>query len=129
MNEKGSILPLVSGYLALVLMIVFGASSVISAHVIALRIQGVADAAVLFGHDQANLNSMPDAMQLESAVESFLREALSAQELSITKTITKALKAESSLVLCAKWQDPLARLQFAPIEICRAASAKSFRVF
>lgn len=129
MSDQGSVLPLVSGYLALILITIFGASTVISAHLLALRIQGIADAAVLYGHDQAQTSIIAATNKLEIAVEEFLREAMSARELEVTNFATKATQDESYVVLCAKWQDPFRRFQFLSLDLCREARAKSFRVF
>ena len=48
MSERGSIAPLIAGYLALILLAAFSAVAVGAAMIAGHRIQGVADFAVLY---------------------------------------------------------------------------------
>lgn len=126
MKDRGSLAILASGYLAMILSLFIGGSSISLALIAKNRIQGVADSALLFAHDRAVTKGVPDAGKLERAVASFLDSAPSAAQLELLSLETSVSGVRSTLVLCARHRDPFG--QFVIGKICGRAQAESFLV-
>jgi hypothetical protein len=125
-NQRGSLAILVAGYLALLLTLFIGGSALALGLIAQNRIQGVADAAVLYGHDRAVTKGIPDQNKLFSSVANFLDMAPSAQQLDIRRVDVKVEGTNSVLLLCAEHSDPMGLFRFG--EICKSAKAESFLV-
>lgn len=124
-SESGSIAPLVAGYLALVVMVSLMATNVISAMAMAHRVQGVADAAVVYAHERSLRVGIPVAATLNQQLESFLNSAPSATRLKVISAKTRVQGATSILVLCSSFQLPLSP---ETVLICKEAKAESYLV-
>ena len=127
MSDRGSIAPLVATYLALILLSSLGLLSVATAMLASHRIQGVADFAVLYGHDRSVIAGIPKAERLRQQVSFFVESAESAKELEILNLQTWVQGGVSNVRLCARYQDSFG-LSLSSMTICRQASAKSFLV-
>lgn len=128
MSDRGSVLPLLAGYLAILLLSSFGTAAVISAESLGVRLQGIADAAVLAGHEAASHRGVPDPGALNQYVREFLATAPSVEGVRFTK-VSVSVKGEiSKVTLCAFWQDMLGVLDAKNAQVCRSAQAKSFAV-
>ena len=117
---------MVAGYLALLLTLFIGSSALALGLIAQNRIQGVADAAVLYAHDRAVSKGIPDRSQLSNLVANFLSNAPSAQQLEIRSFEVSVEGATSVLLLCALHKDPMGL--FILGEICRTSKAESFLV-
>jgi len=126
LTDRGSIAPLVAGYLALIMMAAFGAIAVGAGMIAGHRIQGVADFAVIYAHDRAVIAGMPQASDLRRELQAFLRAAPSAQALMIEVADVRATGEVSELRLCARYRDVIFRLD--SYLICKSAKAQSFIV-
>ena len=126
MNQRGSLAILVAGYLALLLTLFIGGSALALGLIAQNRIQGVADAAVLYAHDRAVTKGIPDRSKLTNLVANFLSNAPSAQQLEIRSFEVSVEGATSVLLLCSLHKDPMGL--FTPGEICKISKAESFLV-
>ena len=126
MNQRGSLAILVSGYLALLLLLFMGGFSLALGLIAQNRIQGVADAAVLYGHDRAVMRGVPDPKKLSVAVSNFLASAPSALQLEISSVQTGVMDNVSNLSLCATHRDPMGWYKLGVI--CKSAQAESFLI-
>lgn len=126
MNQRGSLAILVAGYLSLLLTLFIGSSALALGLIAQNRIQGVADAAVLYAHDRAATKGIPDPKKLSSSVANFLSLAPSAQQLEIRSVEVSVEDMTSVLVLCAEHSDPMGL--FIIGEICKTSKAESFLV-
>jgi hypothetical protein len=122
-QDNGTIAPLVAAYLALLVSVTLLSSNVVAAMAFAHRVQGVADAAVVYGHDRALTAGIPSQAQLRSAVEVFLQSAPSAKRLDIVALNVDANGPKSVVELCAQLQYPLT---LGTGVVCKQASAQSF---
>lgn len=127
MRDRGSIAPLIATYLALILLSLLGLLSIATAMLASHRVQGVADFAVLFGHDRSVIAGIPQAAKLSKQVSLFIEKAQSAKALEITNLQTWVDDGVSHVRLCARFQDSFG-LQVTSMTICRQASAKSFLI-
>ena len=127
MRDRGSIAPLIATYLALILLSLLGLLSIATAMLASHRVQGVADFAVLFGHDRSVIAGIPQAAKLRKQVSLFIEKAQSAKSLEITNLQTWVDDGVSHVRLCARFQDSFG-LQVTSMTICRQASAKSFLI-
>lgn len=127
MTDRGSIAPLIATYLALILLSLLGLLSIATAMLASHRVQGVADFAVLFGHDRSVIAGIPEAAKLRKQVSLFIEKAQSAKALEITNLQTWVDDGVSNVRLCARFQDSFG-LQVTSMTICRQASAKSFLI-
>lgn len=123
-RDAGTIAPLVAGYLALILLTLFGSAAVGVTMVATNRVQGISDATVLFAHDRSVTRGIPNQTQLLQNAASFLAIAPSAQRIRVLNYQITAEGAVSSLRLCARVQNPLWAL--GELTICRSARAESF---
>ena len=126
MNERGSIAPLIAGYLALILLASFGAIAVGAGMIAGHRVQGVADFAVLYAHDRSVTAGVPDLIELRRELQEFLRVAPSAKSLKIEVADVVALGEVSELRLCARYREVLFGLD--SYLVCKSARAQSFVV-
>jgi hypothetical protein len=122
-QDEGTIAPLVAAYLALIVMVILLSSNVVSATAFAHRVQGVADAAVVYGHDRSLLAGIPQTGQLRDSIETFLQSAPSAKRLDIVVINVQVSGPKSELELCAQLQYPLT---LGSGVVCKRASAQSF---
>lgn len=129
MNDRGSVAPLIAGFLSLILAAGLMAISSLTVLVTSQRLQGLVDAAVIFAHDQSHSRGNPIASQLDKKVQEFLAQAPSAKSLQITRVKSWIEGSASGVEICARWQDPLLVQILLAREICRTAKAKSFVVF
>lgn len=127
MRDRGSIAPLIATYLALILLSLLGFLSIATAMLASHRVQGVADFAVLFGHDRSVIAGIPQAAKLRKQVSLFIEKAQSAKSLEIENLQTWVDDGVSHVRLCARFQDSFG-LQVTSMTICRQASAKSFLI-
>ena len=124
MSEKGSVAPLVAGYLALILLTLIGSAAIGVTMIATNRVQQVADAAVLYAHDRSVNRGIPSQTQLNIQLERFLSRAQSARRLEVVNYRITAAGAISNLELCARVRNPL--LESHQILVCRSARAESF---
>jgi hypothetical protein len=111
----------------LILLSLLGLLSIATAMLASHRVQGVADFAVLFGHDRSVIAGIPEAAKLRKQVSLFIEKAQSAKALEITNLQTWVDDGISHVRLCARFQDSFG-LQVTSMTICRQASAKSFLI-
>lgn len=123
-GDEGTIAPLVAGYLALILLTLFGSAAVGVTMIATNRVQGVTDATVLFAHDRAVVRGMPNQTQLSKHAANYLSSAPSAQRIRVVSYQITAQGSVSTLRLCAGVVNPLWNM--AEINICRLAKAESF---
>ena len=126
MRDRGSLAILIAGYLGLLLTLFLGGFAVALGLIAQNRIQGVTDSALLYAHDRAVTKGIPSLAKLESAIDVFLTNATSAQQLEIRTVAAEVHGAESSLKICALHVDPIGR--YLPGVICKTARAESFLV-
>ena len=126
MREEGSVLPLVAGFLSIVILATLGTSAVISAEILGVRLQGIADAAVLAGHDASNQTGQPQKAELDESLQQFLANAPSTKRITLRSVSVKTTGQVSQVTLCATWSDQLQALNRKFAEVCRTAEAKSF---
>lgn len=124
-NDSGSIAPLVAGYLALVVMVSLMATNVTTAMALAHRVQGVADAAIIFAHERSLRVGLPVEEALKQQLAVFLGSAPSAKRLAVVRSSVETRGPKSTLVLCSRFQLPLSS---DPVVICKQASAESYLV-
>lgn len=129
MNERGSVAPLIAGFLSLILLAMLLAISSLTALVTSQRVQGLADAAVIYAHDQSNSKGATNLKLLDQKVLEFLNKAPSVRALKLTSVSSWVENQASVLRICAIWQDPLLIQNLPSREICKVAKAKSFVVF
>lgn len=122
-QDNGTIAPLVAAYLALIVMVILLSANVVSAMAYSHRVQGVADAAVIYGHDRALVAGIPQLGTLRSQIKSFLQSAPSAKRLSMVVVNVSVSGERSELELCAELKYPLT---LGSGVICRRATAQSF---
>ncbi len=126
MKDRGSLAILIAGYLGLLLTLFLGGFAVAIGLVAQNRIQGVTDSALLYSHDRAVTKGIPNLVKLESAVDTFLTNAPSGQQLEVVSVATEVNGVKSFLTLCARHLDPIGR--YLPGVICKSARAESFLV-
>jgi hypothetical protein len=126
MKDRGSLAILIAGYLGLLLTLFLGGFAVAIGLVAQNRIQGVTDSALLYAHDRAVTKGIPNLAKLESAIDTFLTNAPSGQQLEVMSVTSNVNGAKSSLTLCARHLDPIGR--YLRGMICKSASAESFLV-
>ena len=126
MSDRGSVAPLVAGYLSLILLAAFGAVAVGAGIIAGHRIQGVADFAVLYSHDRAVVAGIPEMSALSRELQYFLSRARSAQSLQIVVAEIAAVDEVSELRLCARYREVLFGLD--SYLICKSSRAKSYLV-
>ena len=117
---------MVAGYLALMLTLFIGGAALALGLIAQNRIQGVVDAAVLYGHDRAVTKGIPDQDKLSRSVANFLSIAPSAQQLQIYSFEVRVEGVTSTLLLCAEHSDPMGLFNLG--EICKSSKAESFLV-
>ncbi len=126
MSDRGSVAPLIAGYLALILLAAFGAVAVGAGFIAGHRIQGVADFAVLYSHDRSVVAGIPDSRSLRLQLQDFLGRATSAQSLEIVVAEIAVVDKVSQLRLCARYREVLFGLD--SYLICKNSRAKSYLV-
>ena len=124
-NDRGSIVPLVAGYLALILLTILGSAAVGLSMIAVNRVQAVADATVLYAHDRAVTRGIPSQTSLRSMAQEFLSTAPSAKRIEVSSLHVRVSGAISELELCARVANPLS---LGAIDVCRVARAESFIV-
>jgi hypothetical protein len=117
---------LVAGYLALILLTLFGSAAVGVTMIATNRVQGITDATVLFAHDRSVVRGIPNQNQLTENAARFLATAPSAKRIKVLNYQIVAQGAVTQLRLCAGVQNPLWAL--GEVTICRSAKAESFIV-
>lgn len=127
MSDRGSIAPLIASYLAILLLATLGVGVVATVMLAGNRIQGVADYAVLYGHDRSIRAGIPKEQKLKSEVAGFISKAESARRLEIVRLESFVEQDVSNVRLCARFRDSFG-LGFDSMVICRQASAKSFLI-
>lgn len=125
-EERGTVAPLVAGYLALILLTLFGSAAVGVSLIASNRVQGIADATVLFAHDRSVTRGIPNQSQLQFHAAQFLSAAQSVRRITVRSYQLSAVGAVSTLTLCAGVQNPLWIL--GEMTMCRQARAESFIV-
>lgn len=118
---------MLSGYLALIVLLLLTIAAIGLSLVAQNRIQAVADSAVLFAHDRAVRKGIPNQQKLERELAIFLSMAQSARDLELASVEISVAGVESTLKLCANYRDPIG-LKIDSGVICKLATAKSFRV-
>lgn len=122
-RDDGTIAPLVAAYLALIVMVILLSTNVVSAMAYSHRLQGVTDAAVVYGHDRSLVAGRPQLEPLRNSVNTFLQKAPSAKRLDLVVVNVGVSGERSELELCAKLQYPLS---LGSGVVCRSANAQSF---
>lgn len=125
-TDSGTIAPLVAGYLALILLTLFGSAAVGVTMIAANRVQGIADATALFAHDRSVVRGIPNQNQLWQNAASFIDQAPSVRRIRVLNYQILAQGAVTELSLCAVVENPLWAL--GELTICRSAKAESFIV-
>ena len=128
MKDEGTIAILVDTYVSIILLTVLGFASVGIAILASHRIQGVADFAVLYGHDRSVRAGTPDHSLLDSHVRNFLALSESADRIDLVEVKNWVTGDTSNTRICARYKD-LFGFEMNSMIICREASAKSFLVF
>ena len=126
-REEGSIAPLIATYLALVILMTLGTSAVGVGLIAKNRIQGVADAAILFAHDKSVVRGIPRGPQAQSEANWFLNHAPSAQRIEILSHRIWVTDDVSHLELCARYRN-LFGVGVSSVPICVSSNAQSFIV-
>jgi hypothetical protein len=126
-SDSGTIAPLIAIYLALILLVVLGTSAVGVALVAKNRIQGVADSAVLFGHDRSVIRGVPEEGALGEQVEKFLESAQSAKRIQLVTARSWVQGEKSNLEICARFLNLLG-VGIKSGVICASSNAQSFIV-
>lgn len=124
MSERGSIAPLIAGYLALILLTLLGSAAVGVSMVATNRVQAVADAAVLYAHDRSIRRGIPNEETLRAKAQEFLSLAPSAQRLQVVGVNAYVSGAISNLEICARVPNPLWSAH--QISVCKISRAESF---
>jgi hypothetical protein len=124
-TDRGSIAPLVAGYLALILLTIFGSAAVGVSMIAINRVQAVTDAAVLFAHDRSVTRGIPSVAALGIHAQQFLASAPSAKRIEVSSLRIRVSGAITELELCAKVSNPL---MLREIDVCRLSKAESFIV-
>lgn len=127
MKDSGSITPLLATYLASMLLCILGFSSVATAMLAGHRIQGVADYAILYGHDRSVRAGKPQEDQLRIQVRNFLASAESARRLELIDSRVWTKDEVSHIELCARYRNPFG-IGADSMVVCRRAAAKSFLI-
>jgi hypothetical protein len=122
-QDEGTIAPLVAASLALIVMVILLSSNVVAAMAYSHRVQGVADAAIVYGHDRSLLIGKPQIAALRSSVTNFLQTAPSAKRLDLVVVNVSVSGERSELELCALLRYPLT---LGSGVVCRRAGAQSF---
>lgn len=122
-QDNGTIAPLIAGYLALLVMVVLLSANVVAAMAFSHRVQGIADAAVVYGHDRSLIAGTPQMGALRSQINTFLETAPSAKRLEILVVNVRVRGPRSELELCAELKYPLT---LGSGVVCRSATAQSF---
>lgn len=125
LSERGSIAPLVAGYLALILLTIFGSAAIGISMIATNRVQAIADATVLFAHDRAVTRGIPNKSALETGAREFLNTAPSAKRIELVSVSVSVSGAISELEICARVANPLF---LGDVQVCRVARAESFIV-
>jgi len=128
MKDEGTIAILVATYVSIILLTVLGFASVGIAILASHRIQGVADFAVLYGHDRSVRAGIPEQSLLDSHVRNFLALSESADRIDLVQVKNWITGETSNTRICARYKD-LFGFEMDSMIICREASAKSFLVF
>lgn len=126
-SESGTIAPLIAIYLALILLVTLGTSAVGVALIAKNRIQGVADSAILFGHDQSAVRGTPQQVAMGEQVEKFLESAQSAKRIQPVSSRSWVQGEKSNLELCARFLNVFG-VGISSGVICATSSAQSFIV-
>ena len=126
MSDRGSVAPLIAGYLALILLAALGGLAVGAGIIAGHRIQGVADFAVLYSHDRSVVAGIPDSSALKLHLQDFLGRATSARSLEIVVAEIVVEDEVSQLRLCARYREVLFGLD--SYLICKNSRAKSYLV-
>jgi hypothetical protein len=124
-SDRGTIAILLSTYLSIILLSIFGFASVGVAVLAGHRIQGVADFSVIYGHDRAVRAGKPSPSRLEAEIRAYLRQSPAASRLLIQSVDSWVISDNSNVRICARYQD-LFGLRISSMTICRQAAAKSF---
>ncbi len=125
MNERGTIAVLLSTYLSIILLSIVGFASVGIAVLAAHRVQGVADFAVIYGHDRAVRAGKPNPIRLDAEIRAFLSQSEAARRLELVSVDSWVTADDSNVRVCARYQD-LFGLRISSMTICRQAAARSF---
>ena len=125
-SDKGSIAPLVAGYLSLILLVLFGSAAVGVSMIATNRVQAITDAALLYAHDRSHQRGVPSERLLEEHTATFLFTAPSAKRIQLVSFDAWSSQNVSNLRLCARVQNPLWTL--GSLLVCREAKAESFIV-
>jgi hypothetical protein len=126
-SERGSVSPLVAGYLALILLVILGSSAVGVAVLAGHRVQGVADFALLYAHDRSHTRGQPDEQELRAHLRDFLDRAPSVARLHVSSAEVWVEGQQSNLRLCARYIG-LFDTGLRSFLSCRTSSAQSFLV-
>mgnify|MGYP007070465501 CR=1 FL=1 len=122
-QDEGTVAPLVAAYLAFIVLVILLSSNVVSAMAYSHRLQGVTDAAVVYGHDRSLAVGQPKLEALRSSIATFLQTAPSAKRLNLVVVNVSVSGERSELELCAQLDYPLS---LGSGVVCRRAVAQSF---
>jgi hypothetical protein len=122
-QDEGTVAPLVAAYLAFIVLVILLSSNVVSAMAYSHRLQGVTDAAVVYGHDRSLTVGQPKLDALRSSITTFLQTAPSAKRLNLVVVNVSVSGERSELELCAQLDYPLS---LGSGVVCRRAVAQSY---
>lgn len=126
-SDSGTIAPYIAGLLALTLFTILGSITVGTSLIASNRIQAVADAAVIYGHDRAHKKGIPMASLLRQEVAIFMQSAPSVRRLTALSYQAQVDREYSSLKVCARFVNPIG-IGANSGQICKNSRAKSFLI-
>ncbi|SCX09220.1 hypothetical protein [Candidatus Aquiluna sp. UB-MaderosW2red] len=126
-SDKGTIAPYIAGLLALMLFTILGSVTVGTSLIAANRIQAVADAAIVYGHDRAHKKGIPNESKLRVEIAIFMQAAPSAKRLTALSYRAEITGEYSNLEVCARFVNPIGIGVNSGL-ICRSSKAKSFLI-
>ena len=121
--DKGTIAPLIAGYLALLVMTFLLATNVIATMTFASRLQGVVDLGAIYAHERSLRVGQPKGVEYRDALAHYLANAPAAKAMALEVINLRISGVRSTLELCAVFEYPLA---VGSGVICRSATAESF---
>ncbi len=123
LSDRGTIAPLLAGYLALLVLTFLLATYVIATMTFASRLQGVVDLGAIYAHERSLRVGQPKGLEYRDALAHYLANAPAAKAMAIEVMNLRISGAKSTLKLCAVFEYPLA---VGSGVICRSATAESF---
>ncbi len=123
-QDKGTIAPLIAGYLALLILVFMLSANVVSAMALANRLQGVADLGLIYAHERSLRVGNPQLAALRTNLDHYLNNiAASGLEMQTVRVFVSGPR--STVEICARVRLPLSLENHM---ICKRSSAQSYLV-